>query len=102
MANSFDGPLGPTPVDRRKSVTGLSAATRQVRIRLVRDDIHSALGPVSRHSEAARLSLEVDDDVGLEHHLRRVVEDVRKAAQKHRELRALLAAAPSTVQEAAA
>jgi hypothetical protein len=26
----------------------------------------------------------------LEHHLRRVVDDVRKAAQKHKELRALL------------
>jgi hypothetical protein len=28
----------------------------------------------------------------LAHHLRRVVDDVRKAAQKHKELRALLAA----------
>jgi hypothetical protein len=104
MTNSFDRPLGSTPVERRTSVTGLSAAMREVRIRLARDDIHSALGPVSRHTEAARLSLEIDDDVGLEHHLRRAVDDVRRAAQKHRELRTLLAAAPSaaTTQEPAA
>jgi hypothetical protein len=71
------------------SVT-LSAAVRDVRIRLARDDCHAALGPVSRHAEAARLSLELDDDDGLEHHLRHVVDGVRTAAQKHRELRNLL------------
>ena len=64
----------------------LSAAVRECRIRVARDDIYAALGPVSRHSEAARLSLELDDDAGLEHHLHHVVDCVRLAARKHREL----------------
>ena len=68
----------------------LSVAVRDVRIRAARDDIHGALGSVSRHSEAALLSLELDDDAGLEHHLRRVVDGVRLAALKYRELRDLL------------
>ena len=79
------------PVDRRTSLTGLSDAVRDVRIRLALDDIWHSLCPVSRHAEAALLCIEVSDDDGLEHHLRRVVDDVRKAAQKHKELRALLA-----------
>jgi hypothetical protein len=80
------------PVDRRTSTTGLSVAVRDVRIRCSRNDIYDALCPVSRHAEAALLCIEAADDDGLEHHLRRVVDDVRKAAQKHKELRALLAA----------
>ena len=79
------------PVDRRTSLTGLSDAVRDARIRLALDDIWHSLCPVSRHSEAALLCIEANDDDGLEHHLRRVVDDVRKAAQKHKELRALLA-----------
>jgi hypothetical protein len=71
-------------------LTTLPAAVRDLRIRLARDDIHAALGPVSRHCEAARFSLELDDDEGLEHHLRRVVDDVRSAALKYRELKDLL------------
>jgi hypothetical protein len=70
--------------------TALSVAVRDVRIRVARDDTHAALGPVSRHSEAARLCLELDDDEGLEHHLRRVVDGVRSAALKYRELTGLL------------
>lgn len=73
----------------------LSVAVRKVRVRLARDDIHAALEPVSRHSEAARLCLELDDDEGLEHHLRHVVDGVRSAASKHRDLRALLSS-PAT------
>jgi hypothetical protein len=74
----------------------LSVAVREVRIRLARDDIHTALGPVSHHALAARLCLELDDDIGLEHHLRHVVDEVRCAAQKHRELRGHLASIPAT------
>lgn len=74
-----------------KHLSTLSAAVRETRVQLARDDIHAALGPVSRHSDAARLSLEVDDDQGAAHHLRHVVDGVRAAAQKHRELRDLLA-----------
>jgi hypothetical protein len=85
------------PFDRRKSVTGLSAAMREVRIRLARNDIYTAIGPVSRHSEAVLLCIELEDDEGLEHHLLRVITDVRKAAEKRRELRSLLASAPSIV-----
>jgi hypothetical protein len=81
----------PAPVDRRTSTSGLSVAVREVRIRLARNDIYDALCPVSCHAEAALLCIEAADDDGLEHHLRRVVDDVRKAAQKHKELRALLA-----------
>jgi hypothetical protein len=66
--------------------TTLSVAVRECRVRVARDDIYAALGPVSRHSEAARLSLELDDDAGLEHHLHHVVDCVRLAARKHREL----------------
>jgi hypothetical protein len=80
------------PVDRRTSTSGLSVSVRDVRIRLARNDIYDALCPVSRHAEAALLCLELEDDAGLEHHLGRIVGDVRKAAQKHKELRALLAA----------
>jgi hypothetical protein len=68
----------------------LSVAVREVRIRLARDDIYSALGPVSRHAEAALFCLELDDDEGLEHHFRHVVDGVRKAALKRRELKDLL------------
>lgn len=78
----------------------LSVAVRDVRVRLARDDIHAALGPVSRHSEAARLCLELDDDEGLEHHLRRIVDGVRLAAQTYRELRALLSR-PAPTEDAA-
>jgi hypothetical protein len=104
MTNSFDGPFKPTPVDRRTSITGLSAPMREVRIRNARVDIFDAIAPVSRDSESALNCLENEDDAGLEHHLRRVVDSVNKAARKHRELRSLLAVAPSTatVQEAAA
>jgi hypothetical protein len=84
-------PLQQEPVDRRTSTSGLSVSVRDVRIRLARNDIYDALCPVSRHAEAALLCIEADDDDGLVHHLRRVVDDVRKAAQKHKELRALLA-----------
>jgi hypothetical protein len=73
-----------------ESPTTLSVAVRECRIRLARDDIHAALGPVSHHSEAARLCLELDDDGGLEHHLRHVVDGVRSAAQTYRELKDLL------------
>jgi hypothetical protein len=79
----------PSPTDRRASLTGLSVAVRDVRIRLARNDIHATLGPVSRHSEAARLCLELDDDEGLKHHLRQVVDSVRSAALKYRELKDL-------------
>jgi hypothetical protein len=80
------------PVDRRTSTSELSVSLRDVRIRLARNDVYDALGPVSRHAECALYCLELDDDEGLELHLRRVVDSVRKAAQKHKELRALLAA----------
>jgi hypothetical protein len=78
------------PVDRRTSTSGLSVPIRDVRIRLARNDIFDALGPVSRNAECALYCLELDDDEGLELHLRRVVDSVRKAAGKHRELRVLL------------
>src|ERR1700733_11623957 len=78
------------PVDRRTSLTGLSVAVRDVRIRLARNDIYDALCPVSRHSEAALLSLELDDDEGVEHHLRHIVDGIRSAALRYRELKALL------------
>jgi hypothetical protein len=70
--------------------TSLSVAVHEVRIRLSRDDIYTALGPVSRHAEAALICLQLDDDEGLEHHLRRVVDGVRQAALKYRELKDLL------------
>jgi hypothetical protein len=70
----------------------LSEAVRDVRIRLARGDIYNALGPVSRHSEAALICLELEDDEGLEHHSRHVVDDVRRAARKHCDLRGLLPA----------
>ena len=92
-SNAAAGSMGVTP-------TTLSVAVRDVRIRLARDDIHAALGPVSRHSEAALLSLEFDDDNGLEHHLRHVVGGVRSAALRYRELKALLS--PPAPTEAAA
>jgi hypothetical protein len=52
----------------------LAVTVRECRIRLSRDDIRAALGPVSRHSEAARLCLELDDDEDLEHDLRPLFE----------------------------
>jgi len=91
-----------TPVDRRRSLTRLSVAVRDARIRLARNDIYDALGPVSRHSEAALLCLELDDDEGLKHHLRRVVEGVRKAGQKHKELGGLLSEPWPVTSEAVA
>lgn len=82
-------------------LTTLSVAVRECRIRLARDDIYAALGPVSRHSEAARLSLELDDDSGLEHHLHHIADCVRSAVRKHRELRAHLSL-PVTVTDGVA
>jgi hypothetical protein len=84
------------PVDRRTSVTGLSPAMREVRIRNARNDIFEALNPVSRHSECALYCLELDDDEGLAHHLRRVVDGVNEATRKHRELWSHFASAAST------
>jgi hypothetical protein len=68
----------------------LSDAVRECRKRVALDDIWHALSPVSRHSEAALLCIECEDFDGLEHHLGLVVDRVRKAAGKHKELRALL------------
>jgi hypothetical protein len=87
------------PVDRRTSTSGLSVSVRDVRVRLALDDIWHAVAPVSRHSDATMLCLELEDFAGLEHHLRRVVDDVRKAAQKHKELRALLSTPASEVRQ---
>jgi hypothetical protein len=78
------------PVDRRTSTSGLSVSVRDVRIRLARNDIYDALCPIARDSEAALLCIENDDNEGLRHHLARVVDGVRKAGAKHKELRALL------------
>jgi hypothetical protein len=82
--------------------TTLSVAVRECRIRVARDDIHAALGPVSRHSEAARLCLELDDDNGLEYHLRHVVDSVREAHRRHRELKDLVSLAAGRGQSEAA
>jgi hypothetical protein len=87
------------PVDRRTSTSGLSVSVRDVRIRLARNDIYDALCPVSRHAEAALLCLDLDDDVGLQHHLGRVVDGVRKAGAKHKELKALLLAPGGEVRQ---
>jgi hypothetical protein len=81
-----------SPVDRRTSTSDLPTAVRDVRIRLARNEIHAALRPVSRHVECALDCLELDDDVGLQHHLGHVVDAVRNAARRHKELRSLLAA----------
>ena len=79
-------------VDRRTSTSGLSVSVRDVRIRLARVERLPCrfTSTVSRDSEAALLSLELDDDEGLEHHLRRVVDGVRLAALKYRDLNELL------------
>jgi hypothetical protein len=80
-----------SPTDRRTPTTGLSVAVHECRKNVALDDIWRALSPVSRHTDAAMLCLELDDFVGLEHHLGCVVDGVRKAGAKHKELRALLA-----------
>jgi hypothetical protein len=91
MTNEEAGPgIDAAARSMRAMPATLSVAVREVKVRLARDDIHAALGPVSRDSEAALLSLELDDDEGLEHHLRRVVDGVRLAAMKYRELERLL------------
>jgi hypothetical protein len=83
------------PIDPRTATAGPSEAVRELRIRLAREDIEKALWPVSRDSESALNSIENTDDDGLTHHLRRVVECVKAAAWKHRELRLLLASEPT-------
>ena len=90
--------------DRRTSTTGLSPAMREVRVRNARDDIYLALGPVSRLSEASRLCLELDDDVSLNRHFEHLVECMRHAVVKHRELKALQSSPPveAAVEKAAA
>jgi hypothetical protein len=65
----------------------LSDAVRECRRRLALDDIWHALTPVSRHSDAAMLCLELEDIDGLNHHLARVVDGVRAAAKKFTELK---------------
>jgi len=92
-----------TPVDRRAATIGLSPSMREVRIRLARDNIYSALGPASHHAQAACLCLEIEDDVGLEHHMLGFIAEAQKAAEKRRELKALLASPPvATSDEVAA
>jgi hypothetical protein len=88
-----------SPADRRTSRTGLSVSVRDLRVRLALDDIWHAVAPVSRHSDATMLCLELEDFAGLEHHLRLVVGGVRKAAQKHRELIGLLSSRARTKAE---
>ena len=97
MANEATSPGSVTACSIGSTPATLSAALRECRIRVARDDIHAALGPVSRHSDAAMLCLELDDDKGLEHHLRRVVDGVRSAARTYRDLRALLSSPAPTV-----
>jgi hypothetical protein len=76
---------------------------RECRIRFARDQIYAAIAPVVSHSGAAVLCLEVDDDEALAHHLRHVIDGVRAAASKHRELLDLLSspAAPARTGGAA-
>jgi hypothetical protein len=64
-----------------------SDAVRECRRRVALDDIWQALSPVSRHSDAAMLCLELEDIDGLNHHLGRVVDGVRTAAKKFAELK---------------
>jgi hypothetical protein len=70
----------------------LPAVLRDVRVRLARDDLYDALRPVPRHAQAALLSLEEDDDVGALHHLTIVIDGVRKAALRRRDLQVLIGA----------
>ena len=63
---------------------------RDVRAFLMREFVFDALAPVERDSEAARLCLENEDDVGAHYHLKRVVESVKAAAATFKELQALL------------
>jgi hypothetical protein len=83
---STDDPIG-APDDPTTGSTDLSSAVRECRWRVALDDIWSALSPVSRHSDAAMLCLELDDVDGLEHHLQRVVDGVRAAGKKFGELK---------------
>jgi hypothetical protein len=66
------------------------SAARDVRASLMREFVFEAMAPVERDSEAARLCLENEDDVGARYHLKRVVECVKAAAATFRELEALL------------
>ena len=72
----------------------LSDAVRECRRRVALDDIWQALSPVSRHSDAAMLCLELEDIDGLNHHLGRVVDRVRAAAKKFTELKKHLQVSP--------
>jgi hypothetical protein len=63
---------------------------RDVRASLMREFVFEALEPVERDSEATRLCLENEDDVGAHYHLKRVVECVKAAARAFKELEALL------------
>jgi hypothetical protein len=51
---------------RRAWSPALSVAVRDCRIRAARDHIRAALGPVARHSEAARLCLELREQRPIE------------------------------------
>jgi hypothetical protein len=77
-------PVGPSP---QAPAPDLSVAVRECRKRVALDDIWHALSPVSRHSDAAMLCLELEDIDGIEHHLRRVVDGARTAAKKFGELK---------------
>ena len=83
---STDDPIG-TPDDPTTGSADLSSAVRECRRRVALDDIWFALSPVSRHSDAAMLCLELEDVDGLERHLRRVVDGVRAAGKKFGELK---------------
>jgi hypothetical protein len=83
---STDDPIG-TPDDPTTGSADLSSAVRECRRRVALDDIWQALAPVSRHSDAALLCLELEDVDGLEHHLQRVVDGVRAAGKKFGELK---------------
>lgn len=83
------------PVDRRTATEGLSPPMREVRIQNARNDIYRALGPAGHHLRISRLCLEIDDDEALAYHLRLLVDGTKEAARKHRELRLLLASAPT-------
>jgi hypothetical protein len=72
----------------------LSDAVRECRRRVALDDIWHALTPVSRHSDAAMLCLELEDINGLNHHLGHVVDGVRAAAKKFTELKKHLQVSP--------
>jgi hypothetical protein len=75
---------------RERIVAECRERVRLEDISRAKDELFEALHPAQCHARGAMASLDVDDDVGLEHHLKRFFAAARAAWTAHQTLTSLI------------